>query len=82
MIEKSHNQFTKHKSWQTKLITFYNITSSINMERAMDDVYLDFSKAFDTISHIILLVKTNWVVCEMGRKLSPSKGGVKWFLLR
>lgn len=52
------------------------------MGRAMDDVYIDFSKAFDTVSHTILLAKTDWVVPEMGRKLSPSKGGDKWFLLR
>ena len=26
-------------------------------EKAVDVVYLDFSKAFDTISHIILLAK-------------------------
>lgn len=62
MIVKSHNELTKDKSWQTKLITFYNIiTSSIDMGRAVDDVCLDFSKVFDTVSHTIVLVKTDWV---------------------
>lgn len=86
MAGKSHNGFTKDKSWQTKRTNFYNIiTSSIDMERAVDDVYLDFSKAFDTISHSILLAETDWVAREIGRKLthmSHSKGGDKWFLLR
>lgn len=55
------------------------------MGRAVDDVYVDFSKAFDTVFHSILLAKTDWVVREMGRKwthMSHSKGGDKWFLLR
>lgn len=40
------------------------------MWRAVDDVYLDFSKAFDTISHSILPAKTDWVVHEMGKELT------------
>lgn len=59
MIGKSHNGFTEDKSWQTKLITFYNIiTSSIDMGTAVNDVYLGFSKAFDTVSHTTVLAKT------------------------
>lgn len=80
MIGKSYSGFTKHKSWQTKLITLYNIKPcSIDMGRALDGVYLDFSKALDTISHSILLARTDWAVCEMGRKLSHSKGGENGF---
>lgn len=35
------------------------ITSSIDMGRAVDDACLDFSKVFDTVSHTILLAKTD-----------------------
>lgn len=63
MIGKSYNRFTKQ-----------------NLDRrAVDGVYLDFSKAFDAISHTILLARTDWVVWKMGRKLSHSKGGENGF---
>jgi len=46
------------KSCQTNLITFYNkISPSVNMGRAMGVVYLDFSKAFKSMFHSLLLDK-------------------------
>jgi len=40
------------------LISFYDQATQIESERkAVDVVYLDFSKAFDTVSHIIILEK-------------------------
>ena len=42
----------------TNLISFYNqMTGLVNEGKAVDVVYLDFSKAFDTVSHSILLGK-------------------------
>ena len=46
------------RSCLTKLISFYDlVTRLVDEGKAVDVVYLDFSKAFDTVSHIILLRK-------------------------
>ena len=42
----------------TNLISFYDwVTRLVHEGKAVDVVYVDFSKAFDTISHGILLGK-------------------------
>jgi len=78
-LGKSQCRFTTGKSCQTNQISIHsNITFSVNMGRAVDIVYLDFSKAFDT-------VQTGWVLCEMGKELasrSRSESGGQWFSLR
>lgn len=44
------------KPHQTKLIAFYDDLTSIEDEaRTVDIVYVDFSKVFSTISHLILI---------------------------
>lgn len=56
--KNSQHQFPKGKSCLISLIAFYDGTAAwVDEERAKDVVYLYFSKAFDAVSHSVLIGK-------------------------
>lgn len=58
LICDNQNGFVRNKSCTTNLLeTLDYISSIIESKSAVDMIYLDFAKAFDTVPHKRLLVK-------------------------
>ncbi|PKU44871.1 rna-directed dna polymerase from mobile element jockey- hypothetical protein [Limosa lapponica baueri] len=71
VIGSGQHGFTKGKSCSTNLIAFYDvITGWLDEGRTAVVIYLYFSKAFDTVSHNILIRKL--------RKYGLDEGAVRW----
>jgi len=71
VIRSSQHGFTKAKSCLTNPIAFYDdMTGWVDEGRAVDVVYLDCSKTFDTVSYNILLGKL--------RKCGLDEWSVRW----
>jgi len=57
-IRPNQHGFMKDRSCLTNLISFYGqVTRLVDEGKAVDVVYLDFRRAFDTVPHSILLEK-------------------------
>ena len=61
-IAPSQHGFMKGRSVQTNLINFTEyVSTNLDEKKQVDVVYTDFSKAFDTVDHVLLIKKIGHV---------------------
>ncbi|KAJ7419093.1 RNA-directed DNA polymerase from mobile element jockey-like protein [Willisornis vidua] len=81
VIRSSQHALTKGKSCLTNLMAFYDEKTTWMDERAVDIVYLDVSKAFNTVSNNILIGKLKkcdldeWTVRWIGTWINSRSQG-------
>ena len=64
ICEQQHG-FRKHRSVQTALLDFTDkISDTLDKNNKAIGLFLDLSKAFDTVNHEILLQKLNYYGCS------------------
>ena len=76
LLDKRQHGFLASKSCTTNLVEFTeNIVLSINDSQTMstDVIYFDFSKAFDSVNHDIILFKSKNLYAIDGRLLKFIK---------
>ena len=68
LLNETQHGFTTHHSTISQLINFYeSITELLETEKAVDAIYLDFTKAFNMVDRGILLNKIR--KCNIGGKI-------------
>lgn len=66
LITKAQHGFLRGRSTATQLISFYNnVNTSLDSSIQTDTIFLDFSKAFDSVPHTLLAHKLqSFGICE------------------
>ncbi|GAB0181631.1 mitochondrial enolase superfamily member 1 [Grus japonensis] len=90
VIGHSQHGFVRGRACLTNLVSFYDkVTHLVDQGKPVDVIFLDFSKAFDTVSHSILLDKmssiqldknivrwvSNWLTGRAQRVMELVEGG-------
>ncbi|KAJ7397470.1 hypothetical protein BTVI_135314 [Pitangus sulphuratus] len=85
LIRPNQHRCTEGRSCLTNLTSFYDkVTCLVDEGKAVDVVYLDFSKVFDAVSHTILKQKLaahgmdRYALLWVKNWLAGSESGGKW----